>query len=68
MGAHREGGMTSEVIKFGGNPRPAVRHDDYPIVIVLPVIRIERYVVDEYDDPPGPPRGSRRRRNREDHG
>lgn len=34
-------------IKFPGNPRPAVRHGELCVIVIMPVVRIER---DERDD------------------
>lgn len=48
--------MKALVIKFPGNPRPVIRHDRIPVVIILPVIRIERYSDEPYDVPSRRPR------------
>jgi hypothetical protein len=48
--------MKSKIVKFRGNPHPAVRHGNFPIVVILPVVRIERYRGE-------PSRGRKRRRN-----
>lgn len=48
--------MKAIVIRFPGNPRPAVRHGKAAVVVILPVIRIEGV---------GPtPHGVKRRRRR----
>jgi hypothetical protein len=42
-----EGGMTRKnIVTFPGNPNPIFRRSVSATVIVLPVIRIERFVLD----------------------
>lgn len=55
----------ARVIKFPGNGRPSRRYELSATVIILPVIRIESYRVDDYDDaaPKRVPRFKRRKKN-----
>lgn len=32
----------ARTIKFPGNPRPAVRHGDLCVIVIMPVVRVDR--------------------------